>query len=251
MSDEKAIALGHPSYVWRFGQDRRLALINRHAPLSGKRILDVGCGLGMYVRRFRELSPRVHGVDIDYEKVAEASQELPNVVVAKAEHLPYPDGFFDVVLLHEVIEHVEHDQRVVQEACRVTSEGGRVVVFAPNRLYFFETHGIYWRGVYRFGNFPLVGYLPDRLRARLCPHARSYRQGQLRHLFDGLRMRIVVHTQIYPGYDNVVHRHPRLGGFLRKVSYALEETPLRVFGLSHLLVAEKLSVAVSEQCQSG
>ena len=57
--DHKAIALGHPSYVWRFGQDRRLALIRRYAPLEGKRILDVGCGLGTYVKKMRDFSQEV------------------------------------------------------------------------------------------------------------------------------------------------------------------------------------------------
>ena len=36
-ADEKAITLGHPSYVWRFGQDRRLAMIARYAPLQDRR----------------------------------------------------------------------------------------------------------------------------------------------------------------------------------------------------------------------
>ena len=52
----KAITLGHPSYVWRFGQDRRLAMINQHAPLQARRILDAGCGVGMYVRAFRQFA---------------------------------------------------------------------------------------------------------------------------------------------------------------------------------------------------
>ena len=83
-SDEKAIELGHPSYVWRFGQDRRLELIYKYAPLDGKRILDVGCGLGMYVRKMRRFSDDVYGVDIDPDKVAKASKELPNIQVAPA-----------------------------------------------------------------------------------------------------------------------------------------------------------------------
>jgi hypothetical protein len=52
-------------------------------------------------------------------------------------------------------------------------------------------------------------------------------------------VRIIHHTQIYPGYDNIVARAPALGRLMRSVTYALERTPLRVFGLSHLLVLEK------------
>ena len=236
---DKSVYLGQPSAAWAFGQERRLQLIRCYAPLEGVRILDVGCGLGMYVRRFREFSQEVYGVDIDAEKVAEASQSLPNIQQAPAERLPFPDETFDVVLSHEVLEHVGDDRRAVAEALRVLAPGGRLVVFAPNRLYPFETHGCFWRGEHRFGNIPLVNWLPNPLRRRLCPHVRAYTSRGLRRLWRGLPGKVLVHTQIYPGYDKVVARRPALGKALRKVTYALERTPLRAFGLSHFVVLER------------
>ncbi|MDH3675214.1 MAG: class I SAM-dependent methyltransferase, partial [Anaerolineae bacterium] len=116
---------------------------------------------------------------------------------------------------------------------------GRIVIFCPNRLYPFETHGHYWRGRYYFGNTPLINYLPDALRNKLAPHVRAYTGYSLRKLITGLPVRIINHTQIYPGYDNIVARHPTVGRMLRKVTYTLENTPLKIFGLSHLLVLEK------------
>jgi ubiquinone/menaquinone biosynthesis C-methylase UbiE len=219
-----------------------LALIRQYAPLEGKRILDVGCGLGMYVKKMRDFSQEVYGVDVDPEKVAEASRALPNIQLASAEKLPFPDGFFDVVLLHEVIEHVEDDRQAIREAHRVIKRGGRIVIFAPNRLYPLETHGIFWRGQYHFGNVPLVNYLPDFLRRRLCPHVRAYTRGDIRRLFEGLDVEIIMHTPIYPGYDKIVARYPRMGIFLRQVTYTLESTPLRAFGLSHFVVAGKRAI---------
>jgi len=237
--EAKAITLGHPSYVWRFGQDRRLAMIERYAPLSGQRILDAGCGLGMYVRAFRRFSDTVYGIDLDPDRIAQASRELPNLQVASAERLPFEDGFFDVALSHEVLEHVRDDRAAAREAVRVLRPGGRLVVFVPNRRWLFETHGIYWRGRYYFGNIPLVNWLPDALRNKLAPHVRAYTEKQLRALFEGLPARVIIHTQVFPGYDNVARRHPALGRILRALTYTAERTPLRIFGLSHLLVMEK------------
>jgi hypothetical protein len=85
----------------------------------------------------------------------------------------------------------------------------------------------------------LINYLPRRLRDRLAPHVRAYTAQDLHTLFEGLPVRIVTHTQIYPGYDNVVTRRVALGRLLRWGSYRLERTPLRAFGLSHFLVAER------------
>jgi SAM-dependent methyltransferase len=193
----------------------------------------------MYVRAFRKFSDEVYGIDVDPDKIAEASQELPNLQVAPAECLPFENGWFDVVLSHEVWEHVEDDRAAAREAVRVLRPGGRLVVFVPNRLWFFETHGVYWRGRYHFGNIPFVNWLPDSLRNKLAPHVRAYTVGQLRLLFEELPVRIVVHTQVYPGYDNIAKRRPALGHILRALTYAAERTPLRVLGLSHLLVVEK------------
>ncbi len=231
------IELGHPSYVWRFGQDRRLNLVRQHVALENARILDVGCGIGTYVRKFRQFSGDVHGVDVDPERVARASEDLPNIQVAPAEHLPYPDRSFDFVFLHEVIEHVTDDRQAVAEAVRVTDRGGHVVVFAPNRLYPFETHGIYLGKRYIFRLVPFVNYLPDQLRRHFCPHVRAYTAGAIRRLFADLPVTIVEHSCVYPGFDNVVARRPALGRALRSVCYTLERTPFHAFGLSHFVVA--------------
>src|SRR5205807_1172785 len=100
--EQKWIALGHPSYVWRFGQDRRLNLIRQFVQLEKSAILDVGCGIGTYVRKFRNFSSRVFGVDVDEERVARGGRDLPNLAVSAAEALPFPDNTLDAILLNEV-----------------------------------------------------------------------------------------------------------------------------------------------------
>lgn len=237
---DKAITLGHPSYIWRFGQDRRLRLIERHVPLPQRRILDVGCGIGTYVRQLASFSPQVYGVDIDLERVRQGYPSVPSLLVAQSERLPFADGSFDVVLLHEVIEHVSDDGETLREACRVTKVGGRVVIYAPNRLYPFETHGVYLGKRYIFRLAPFVNYLPQPLRRRFVPHVRAYLARDLRQLLQGLPVRIAVHSYVYPGFDGIAARHKRLASLMRRIFYALERTPLRAFGLSHFMVLEKL-----------
>lgn len=238
-SEEKAIRLGHPSYVWRKGQERRVQWVRDHVPLAGAHILDVGCGLGLYMRRLRELGAQVYGVELDGERAQEAARTLPNIAVAVAEQLPFAAGSFDVVFSHEVLEHVTDDRAAIIEAYRVLREGGHLVLFVPNRYYPFETHGCYWRGRYHFGNIPLINYLPSRWRERLCPHVRAYTYRGLRRLFAGLPGEIMVHRVIYAGYDSLATRHPRLASVLRRITYALEKTPLQFLGLSHFLVFRK------------
>lgn len=238
---DRAAQRGLPSYLWRFGQKRRLALIARYTHLPEEEVLDVGCGVGTYLLRMREFTSRLFGVDLENERLLQAKAAgLANLACARGEALPFSGATFGTVLLHEVLEHVDDDRLTLAEAYRVTQVGGRIVVFAPNRFFPFETHGIFWRGKYHFGNFPLVGYLPDPWRHRLAPHVRTYTSRGLHRLFAGLSTKVVVHTQIFPGYDRIAARFPGIAGLLRGITYFFEKTPLRLLGLSHFLVLEKL-----------
>jgi SAM-dependent methyltransferase len=237
---DKAAERGVPSLVWRAGQDRQFAMITEAVSLTPEsRILVDGCGVGMYIRALRQYSPYVFGLDIEPERVADSYTHSPLVNVAAGEYLPYPSDYFDMVLSHEVIEHVRDDALTVAEMVRVLRKGGRAIIFCPNRLYPFETHGHFWRGRYYFGNTPFINYLPDRLRNILAPHVRTYTSNNLKRLIHHLPVRIVSHTQIYPGYDNITARRPMIGSIFRKTTYFLEHTPLKIFGMSHLLVLEK------------
>jgi SAM-dependent methyltransferase len=239
--EEKAALRGEASYVWREGQQRRLEMILAGAgERIGGQVLENGCGVGLYVERLGAEGGQVFGLELDMARALEARQRSQRVVSAAGEHLPYPAASFDAILSHEVIEHVQDDRDAVREMVRALKPGGRLVLFCPNRGYPFETHGIYWRGKYRFGNIPLVNYLPRGWRDRLAPHVNAYTGKDLEKLFAGLPVRFVRRTVIFGGYDNIIARWPGPGRVLRAVLQFLERTPLKVLGLSHFWVVEKV-----------
>ena len=140
-----------------------------------------------------------------------------------------------------MLEHVQDDQLAIREMVRVLKPGGRIVLFCPNRGYPFAPHGIYWKGNYRFGNIPLVNWLPRKWRDKLAPHVEIYTRKDLRKLFKGLPVKFITQRTVFGGYDNIIQRHPRLGKALRNFLYALEKTQLQRLWLSHNWVIEKLS----------
>ncbi len=239
-AQDRAICRGHPSYVWRAGQERRLCLIRQHIPLEDRTILDVGCGLGMYTQAFGRYSPHVYGVEVELERAVQATDRAQGVAQAVGEQLPFANDTFDVVFSHEVLEHVDNDRQVVREMVRVTRPDRHIAIFCPNRLWPWETHGIHWRGRYHSGNIPLINYLPDILRDRLAWHVRTYTRHKLLALFQDLPVKVLHHRTLYPGFDNLVHHHPRLGALARSFIYGLETWPIvDQFGLSHFLVVQK------------
>jgi SAM-dependent methyltransferase len=227
---DKAALRGEPSYIWRAGQERRLGMILEAAGDRARgRVLVDGCGAAYAV-----------GLDIELERTFDAHAKGPDAVCGAGEYLPFPANEFDLLLNHEVLEHVQDDRLAIAEMVRVLRPGGRLVLFVPNRGYPVETHGIYWKGKYKFGNIPLVNWLPRKYRDKLAPHVRVYSRRDLDHLFKGLPVHVVSRATLFGAYDNIIARRPALGKFLRGTLQFMEKTPLRFFGLSHFWVIEKI-----------
>jgi len=237
---EKAALRGEPSYVWRDGQRRRLEMVLRAAgDLTSGTALVNGCGVGMYLEHLAPEFAAVVGLDIELDRLREAKTRSELILNGAGEHLPFPEESFNLVLSHEVLEHVTDDRAAIREIVRVLHPGGRLVLFCPNRGYPFETHGFYWRGQYRFGNIPLINYLPRPWRDRLAPHVNVYTRRDLKQLFNGLPIKFITRRTIFGAYDNIIARRPKLGAFIRGILQWLEKTPLRCLGLSHFWVIEK------------
>jgi SAM-dependent methyltransferase len=237
---QKAALRGEPSYVWRAGQQRRLDMIAHAAGARiGGLVLENGCGVGMYVEKLTSLGSHVIGLEYDLERAIEAGINSDKIINAAGEFIPLPASTFDLVLSHEVIEHVQDDRAAICEMIRVLKPGGRAVIFCPNRGYPYETHGIFWKGKYYFGNKLFVNYLPRALRNKLAPHVRVYSKRDLQKLFDGLNVKFIERKIIFGAYDNIIARFGAFGKFLRSILQFLETTPLKGLGLSHFWVVEK------------
>ncbi|GMV35075.1 MAG: class I SAM-dependent methyltransferase [Chloroflexi bacterium CFX1] len=239
---EKAALRGEPSYVWRDGQRRRLQMIQKFAGERMRgRALENGCGVGMYVDKMTELGANVTGLEYDFDRARDARRNSERIINAAGEYLPLPSMTFDLILSHEVIEHVQDDALAVREMIRALKPGGRLILFCPNRGYPVETHGVFWKGKYYFGNKPFVNYLPRVWRDKLAPHVRVYSKRDLQKLFEGLPVTFIERTIIFGAYDNIIARFGAMGKILRAVLQFLEATPLRALGISHFWAVEKVS----------
>ncbi|MFR9730419.1 methyltransferase domain-containing protein [Saccharopolyspora sp. MS10] len=117
------------SHRWRTAENSAAYLLADLAP--GTSVLDVGCGPGTITRDFAaRVSPgRVTGVDNAAAVVAGASAEAPanaEFRVADVYALPFPDGSFDVVHAHQVLQHLTDPVAALREMRRVCRPGGIV-----------------------------------------------------------------------------------------------------------------------------
>jgi SAM-dependent methyltransferase len=125
----------HPPLVARY-----LALVEL-VPAKALRILEVGCGDGalLYALSWRTQPAVLCGVDMEPDGVVLAHQQLQSdhvraaIGLASGYDLPYAARSFDVVLLADVIEHLNQPGRALVEIGRVLAPGGVLLASTPHR----------------------------------------------------------------------------------------------------------------------
>ena len=236
-----SLGLGKSSAFGERGISKRLDALARRTALHGDRLLDIGCGDGVYTIRLADGFSRVDAIDIQADRLALFAERLKDNPAAhriaigemSATKLDYPDGTFDMVTSIEVLEHIEELDRALAEIRRVLKPGGRFAFTTPNRWFPFETHGF----IYRTRRYPptrapfltWVGPLHRRLA-----DARTFTATELRRRLAGAGFRTRSVDYIMPPFDRSA-----VGRLIRPATDVAERTPLRLFGMALIVTAEK------------
>ncbi|NQS98408.1 MAG: class I SAM-dependent methyltransferase [candidate division Zixibacteria bacterium] len=110
-------------------------------PASVKRVLDVGCASGFTgeVLKSRGIETVV-GVELEPTIAQFARQRLDDVIVGDVERIeiPYPDGYFDLIMYNDILEHLIDPWELVKKHSRLLSENGRFMIGFPNVRHFLS-----------------------------------------------------------------------------------------------------------------
>ena len=230
-----------------FAVEKRKRQILKYISLEGKAILDVGCGNGLYTLTLASLARKAVGVDIRQEVLTEATKNKIKLgrdtgfIRAVAESLPLCNSTFDVVLLVEMLEHVQSQQKTLEEVNRVLKGGGYLIIYVPNKLYPFDVHGLRvgrrsLNGLYG-GSMPFFSWCPQFIRKKF-ERARIYTKGQITRLVESHGFIIQTVDYMYPPLDRLGNRFSK--STLRKIISGFERNRLlKRFGMSLLIVAQK------------
>ena len=106
------------------------------AATPGARLLDVGCGTGHHLARYRRQGYEVVGVDGSAEMLARARAANPDIPLQEADlqALPFADATFDVVISIEVLRYLPESAPALREMARVLRPGGILVATAAPLL---------------------------------------------------------------------------------------------------------------------
>lgn len=221
-------------------QDERLRQIAAFCgPVAGRRILDLGCGMGGLAVALRQAGARAVGHEpnraygvICALRAARYGLSLP-FVAAIGEALPFRDGAFDIVVCLDVLEHAESLDRTLGEIARVLTPGGHAIVTATNRFVFRDPH-YHLRG---------INWLP-RPWAEALIRRRGRGKGAV--AFTDRQALAAMHYVTYPGFvarcralgftvEDTRERRVRSGPLGGRTRFARPIAALRRLGLASLV----------------
>ncbi|MBN2135079.1 MAG: class I SAM-dependent methyltransferase [Acidobacteria bacterium] len=131
------ITFEHEQTYWWYTARKEILkhLIDPLIEMSGKRgnlkILNIGCGTGILSETFKDKGEIV-SLDFSHDALIFCSQrKLKNLISADAQFLPTIDSSFDFVFGFDIVEHLEDDQKGLNEVFRVLKPGGYIVLTVP------------------------------------------------------------------------------------------------------------------------
>jgi len=157
---------------------------------SGRKILEVGCGLGEHLLQFAKAGATVHGVDLTERGIKLTNQRFSLcghkglLCVGDAENLPFGDDYFDFAYAWGILHHTQDPRKAVREMIRVLKPGGHVLSMFYHRcslvalqmwLYYGIGHGKPWRSP------------SELIAARLeSPGTKVFSRNETKVMFEGL-----------------------------------------------------------------
>lgn len=146
-------------------------------PISNRKILDVGCGRGIFGRALRRRGEcEVWGVEPDAECIPEANTNLNKVIHSCfATGLDLPEKYFDCIIFNDVLEHMLDPASALLFARNLLSPAGRIVASIPNIGHFPTVWRLAVRGEWDYKEFGIL----DKT------HLRFFTRKAIIRLFEG------------------------------------------------------------------
>lgn len=139
---EEAAGDSHPIDV----ASRQHAIEQVRKNLSGDRpvIMEIGCSSGFLIRDLEDAFPDaiIVGADVVKDPLYRLAQTTPGVPLIRFDLLqcPLPEQSVDILVMLNVLEHIEDDEKAMREACRLLKDGGLLVVEVPAAPYLYDAY---------------------------------------------------------------------------------------------------------------
>jgi ubiquinone/menaquinone biosynthesis C-methylase UbiE len=184
---------GSDHFIDRASRQHTLRQVRRHATQTAPVILEVGCSSGFCLEALRRELPQAQLIGSDFVRgpLEQLARRLPTVPLLQFDlvHCPLPDESVDVVVLLNVLEHIQDDAEAVRQVARILKPGGAVVIEVPAGPHLYDVYD------------------------KVLMHFRRYELAGLIHLLENAGLNVVhasnLGALLYPGFWYVKKKNRR------------------------------------------
>ncbi len=119
-------------------QHRKYQKALENVAVAGAKVLDVGCGSGLFFPEVADKAGVVVGVDVSKKLLLKAKEHTDrnvHVVQADADHLPFKDGTFDATFSFTVLQNMPQPNKTLTELKRVTARCGKIAITGLKKAF--------------------------------------------------------------------------------------------------------------------
>ena len=172
--------------------DNQANIVKQHLPLQNAKVLDVGCGGGLFLSLLKQQGADVIGIELSDSR-AQYAKAKHRLVIDKhpIESDHWQSGYatyFDAVTLWDVIEHVNYPLQTLQSVANVLKEGGVLLIDTPCRDSFYHRFG---ELTYRFSGGRFHTFLNAMYSSHLFVHKQIFSTDEMKQLFESVGFEVV------------------------------------------------------------
>lgn len=180
-----------------FGHDTKpiFSKLIDYSELKGRKVLEIGCGMGTMLEQFASHGADVAGIDLTPTAVEMTKKRfelrglMGTIQEGDAENLEFPDASFDFVFSWGVIHHTPDTQKAVEEIYRVLRPGGKasVMIYHKNSIFYYY-HVLFKKGVLmleflKHSKQKILNRYTDAADVGGTPLSKVYSKSEARELF--------------------------------------------------------------------
>jgi 2-polyprenyl-3-methyl-5-hydroxy-6-metoxy-1,4-benzoquinol methylase len=168
------------------------AIVKKHLPLNKAKVLDIGCGGGLFLSLLKHEGAEVVGIELSDSR-AQYAQSKHSLEIHKypIENDFWQKGYanhFDAVTLWDVIEHVNYPLEVLQSSANVLKQGGLLLIDTPARDSFYHQVG---EITYKLSNGKYPTFLNAMYSSHLFGHKQIFSTTEMKRLFESVGFEVI------------------------------------------------------------
>jgi 2-polyprenyl-3-methyl-5-hydroxy-6-metoxy-1,4-benzoquinol methylase len=171
--------------------EHQVDAVRRHIDIEGKRVLDIGCGGGLFLSKMKKAGADVLGIELSDTRAYYAMTKYGFDVVKRAiedDHWTTSHGTFDVVTLWDVIEHVNYPLATLRSAADMLKSGGILLIDTPCRDAFYHRFGEFTYRISR-GKYPT--FLNTMYSAKPFGHKQIFSLAEIKSALEMAGLEVV------------------------------------------------------------